>query len=546
MADKLAEQIIAEYKREVGSSICANFRNLCQDTADHIYPYAQINSEYTPGSERTTRIFDVTPMQDAKKMAAGFKHVLIPAGQTFFEIRVSSRFNQNENVQRYLSYLTEATHEKIFASNFMTMIDDVIKAWIIFGPSCLFQEWTRKKGLNYKYCPVGSYTIIEDDSCNVIGSMHRYKMTAVNAYKKYGDRAGKEVLKAIEKPETQFKEFWYILKSAPRDINPRISTQANINMPIGVWVVNESEKSMVEIGGFPEKKYIIGRWERPEFEKYGRGVGTEILPQVKILFEMAQLHLECGNKWINPPRQALVDAIEGEIRVAPNAINWVGQIDAIRALDSALSGNFPISKDELEAQRQIIHEAFYRNAFDPLEQLTGDRRTTLEIQERIRGTLKHLGPPAGRIWQEQLSPCLEASILDLIRNRQVVPPPPELQGTGFGIEYVGPLALTIKGEQARGFQEFALQVGQLSALFPDEHLSDHIDFDESIPRMGRTLGVNIEDISTIEQREIKREKRQQMQQQMLAMQMAQAAGKAYKDGSKEPEPNSPASQLMEG
>lgn len=544
MADKKAIEIIAEYNRELNSPICSNIRNLWQETSDHIYPYAQINTEYTSGTDRTNRIKDVTPMQDAKKMAAGFKHILVPAGQTFFEIRVHSRYNQNETVQRYLSYLTEAVHEALFASNFMTVIDEVIRSWIIFGITSLYQEWTAKNKLNFKYSPIGSYVIFEDDSNNIIGCSHRFKLTAANAYKQYGNNAGKEVLDAISKPETSQKEFWFIYKTAPREVDYSKSLKRNDNMPIGAWVVSESEKIIVDEGGFPELKYFIGRWERPENEKYGRGVGTEILPQVKILFEIAETYLECANKWVNPPRQALVDSVEGQIRTAPKAITWVQQIDSVRAMDQGINGNFPISEKTLEDQRNIIHEAFYRNAFDPLEQLSGDRNTALEVQERIRGTLKHLGPPSGRFWKETLSPGIESATMDLIRNYQIAQPPRELQGERFGLEYVGPLALTIKGEQTRGFQEFSTVIGQLNQLFPEEFLSDHIDFDEAIPRMGRAFGANIEDISTTEQREAKRQKRAQIQQQQMAMQMAQAAGKAYKDGAKAAEEGSPAEALM--
>lgn len=542
MADKKAKEIIAEYKREEAKQ--ANTRNLWQRTADHMYPYVQITSKFMPGADRTQYIYDITPMQDAKKMTAGFKHVLVPSGQTFFEIKVHSRYSSNETVQRYLSYLTEAAHEAIFASNFMTVIDDVLRSMILFGPGCIFQTWEKDGGLKYKYCKVGSYVIFEDKFENIIGSIHRFKLSATEAYKEYKEKAGKTVLKAIEKPETMYDEFWFLYKVMRRKSNPRISDKVNFNMPFGAWVVNEKDEVTVSDGGFPENKYIVGRWERPEYEKDGRGVGTEILPEVKVLFQMKKDLQECGNKWVNPARQALADSVEGEIRTGPGGITWVNQVDSVRAMDQAMNGNFPIGKDQLQMEYDIIHDAFFRNAFDPLEELKGDRRTTLEIQERIRGTLKHLGPQAGRIWKESMSPVLTGSILDLIRNHEVEQPPEELAGVNFGLEYVGPLALTLKSEQTRGFQEWAVVVGQIAAQFPESGAADNIDFDDAIPRMGRTLGVNAEDISTEEERAGKRQARQQLQQQQQLLMAAQVAGGAIKDTSKKPEEGSPAEELM--
>lgn len=544
MADETGKKIVAEFKREHGNQ--SNSLNLWQKTGDKIYPYVQINSEFTPGTERTQTLYSVVPMQDARKMVAGFKQVLIPAGQTFFEIKVNSQYADNEPIQRYLSYLTEVSHEYLFASNFMTKIDDVIRSMIIFGPGCMFEEWKPKVGLNYKYCKIGSYVIFEDDSENVIGSIHRFKMCAVNAFVKWGEKAGKDVVKDAQKTETMFNEHWFLYKIMPREINPRMSKQATLNMPYGVWIVNEKEQYTVEISGFNENKYTIGRWERPEYEKDGRGIGTEILPQVYILFQMQKDFLECGNKWNNPARQALTDMVEGPIRTNAGGITWVNHIDAVRAMDQAMNGNFPITEKALEYQENIIHDAFYRNAFDPLQELKGDRRTTLEIQERIRGTLKHLGPPAGRIWKELLSPVLINSVLDLIRNRAVKQPPPELQSVNFGMEYIGPLALTLKSEQTRGFMEWLGAVGEINAQFPDKHVDDNIDFDDAIPRMGRTFGVNAEDIATTEERQQKRQIRQEALQQQQAMVAAQAAGKAYKDASGAPEEGSPVKDLIGG
>jgi len=546
MADKKAKEYIAEYNRLVEKQ--TNSRSLWQRTGDKMWPYVQINSEYMPGTDRTKEIQDTTPMLDMLDMVSGFKQVLVPSGQTFFEIKVSEEFSQNDTIQRYLSYLTEAAHVKLFASNFMTKIDDVLISMITFGPGCIFTEWRREKGgLNYKTSKIGSYVIVEDDSENVIGSIHKFKLTAQQAYKLYGDNAGPKVVEAMEKTETMQKEFWFLYRVMPREnINPRLSRQYNMNMKYDACVIQIKDEHTVEEGGFPENPYAIGRWMRPEYEKDGRGIGTEMLPQINRLFEMVKSFIEVGNKWGNPPRQAKIDGYEGKVRVFPGALNLVNEMDNIKALDSSLNGNFPITKEALDSQREIIDRAFFKQAFDPLADLKGDRRTTLEIQERIRGTLKKLGPPVGRLWLELLTKTLERSVLELIRNRDVEQPPAELTGISFGIEYVGPLALALKSEQARGFQEWLNFVGQANTAFPEQHIDDNIDFDDAIPRMGRTFGVNIEDMATEEEREAKRQARAQKLQQQEMMMAAQAAGKAYKDASGSPEEGSPAEAVMAG
>lgn len=541
--DDKAKQLIREYERE--SEKQANSRGIWQRVADAMYPYVQINAEFTPGSQRTQRIYDMTPYLDMMDMVSGFKQVLLPAGQTFFVIKVSSEHDQNDNVQRYLSTLTELVHNKLFASNFPTKIDDVLISLITFGPGSIFSQWVSGKGLMFRTSKIGSYVILEDDYENVIGSIHRFKRTASQAYEAWGDAAGPSVVKAVSKEETREREFWFIYRVAPRSrINPKQSRDYAMNMPYEACIVSEEDKVTVEESGFPENPFAIGRWSRPGYEKDGRGIGTEMLPQINVLFEQAKILVECGNKWVNPPRQAVADGVEGEVRTSPGALNWVYNIDNIRAMDGAMNGNFPIGKESLEMQYDLIHRAFFKNAFAPLQGLTGDRRTTLEIQERIRETLKLLGPPVGRIWYEILNPVLQRCTLEILRNRDGIgDPPQELAGAVFGIDYVGPLALALKSEQARAFQEWMAILGQVQAQFPDVPVGDHIDWHDAIPRLGHTLGVHTEDIATEDERLEKEQARQQAAEAQRQMEMAMAMGKAYKDGTAQPQPGSAAEQL---
>jgi hypothetical protein len=542
MADLKGKQICEEFGREQGKQ--GNTRDLWQRTGDTMWPYIQVNSRYEPGEVRTRHIYDMTPTLDMLDMVSGFKQVLMPAGQTFYVINPQG-YQPSDDAMRYLSYLTNASHEKLFASNLSIALDPVLISLITFGPGGLFTEFNYKKGLNYKAPKIGSYVLIEDDSENVIGSIHEMKITASNAYHLWGEKAGKMISEAMTNEKKVHEEFEFLYKVCPRDrVNPFISKSVNTNMPYMSVIVNKKEQCTVEEGGFHENPYSFARWMRPEYEKDGRGIGTEMLPQIKVLQQMAKDYRDCGNRWNHPPRQGLIDSIEGQVDNRPDAMNWVTQIDAIRSLDNDLKGHFPYTEKSLQDQREIIDRAFFKNAFDPLADLKGDRRTTLEIQERIRGTLKKLGPPVGRVWHELMSPVITRSVLELIRNRVVEPPPDELSGAGFGIEYIGPLALALKSEQARGLQEWLNFVGQANAQFPDQYISDNVDFDEAVPRIGRTFGVNVDDIATSEERDKKRALRQQAIQEQKQLQQAEMASRAYQAGSKEAEPGSPAEALM--
>ncbi len=530
------EQIIN--LRNIELSAQANMRTLWQDTSDFVYPYIQITSKFEPGTRRTRDIFDLTPMLDAEDMVANLKHILFPAGQVFFAIKVGNNTKLPDNIQRYISMLTEVTHDQIFNSNFITELDEVLRSLIHFGPASIFSEWTPKIGLNYRNTVIGTYQLIENSKRLVDGIILTIEYTPKQAIDEFGDKAGPEIIEAAndsKKVNTKF-EYIYIIK--PRDItNPNLSLNIGSNMPWEQQVVNVKEKLTVFESGFPQFPYHTARWKRPANEKDGRGISTELLPQIKVLNRMNRDFNEVGNKWANPARETL-STFDGVYRTFPGANNVVRELPSSRAVDQGLNGNFNITEASLDRQTAIIDRAYFKNAFNPIDDLTGDRRTTLEIRERIRGTWPKIGNPVARIWYEMIAPLVERTILLLIRNGVVPAPPAELEGAGFGLDFVGPFALELRSQQSKAFQEWAFVVGELESVFPGA--TDNVDPDDAIMRLGRTLGVNTEDMASEEQRDAKREQRELEKQQQLALQAAQVAGQANQGLAKAPEEGSPA------
>jgi len=534
-----AEEIIDIRNRELRAQ--ANIRSLWQKTANKLYPYVQIDATYEPGSMRTTEIYDQTPILDAEDMVSGLKQILIPSGQPFFAIKTGG--NTSDSIQRYISYLTEAAHEAIYTSNFITEFDEVLRSLIIFGPASIFSEWTPKTGLNYKNCVLGSYQFLENSKKLVDGIVLTIKYTPRQAIEEFGkDNVGKEVMEAFAEPKKQNDLFNFIYLVRPREIiNPNLSRSYTNNMPWESTVVNEKEKLIVSESGFVEFPYHSARWKRPANEKHGRGIGTEILPQIKVLDRTMRNWIDVGNLWANPPREVLY-SVDGPVRVTPGAKNIVQEMNSIRALDSGLNGNFPITEKGLDRQQELIHRAFFRDAFSPLDDLTGDRRTTLEIRERIKSTWHKIGPPVSRVWYELLDGCMTRSVLLLIRNGAVERPPAELEGANFGLEFVGPFALELRSQQAKAFQEWVAFVGNMEGVFPGA--TDNVDTDDAIMRMGRTFGVNVEDMASEEERDEKRRIRQAEKEARQALQAAQVGAQAYQGATKAPEEGSPAAALM--
>ena len=499
----------------------------------------QIIGVRTPGEDKSLQVFDPTAMLDLQDMVSGLSAAFFPPGELAFGLTVRNR-ELAERHKRYLALASQITHDELFASNFMLQLNETLSSLIGFGTGNLYSEWDA--GLNFKDWDVSFYVFKQNSAGLVDTVIVKYLLTARQAVQEFGDKAGEKVLEDVKKSETDSNRFVFIHRVGPRkERNQRFTD--NLNMPFESIYVNKEEQFVAEEGGFEELPYAVPRWKKSSNEKYGRGQGTIALSVSK---ELQQLHadfIECGNKWNNPPREILQNAVEGQVDVRPGAANLVSQMGSIKSLEQGMLGNFPITKESLEFLQGIIHRIFFVDVFAPLANLPGDRRTTVEIRERVKQAMKKLAGPIYRLQSELFTPVITRSVLILIRNGVIPYPPPELEGQGFGIEYISELALAMRDQQSQAFMQFANLVATLDPVFPGA--KDIINIDRALPDVGFSFGMKVEHLSTEDEITAAREARQAELERQQALEMAQAAAQGYGQTTKAGEAGSPAGELME-
>jgi hypothetical protein len=534
-----AEEIINLQKREEGKQ--SNFRVLWQDTANLIFPReSDITVTRFPGTRRTVHIADDTAVIDSKVMSDGLLSAMIPAGEPFFKLNVSpdNLGGQSEDFENYLSVAAEKLHIALFESNFMLQMGETMRSLVVFGTGNIYSEWTIG-GLNFRDWDVGLYQMLENSKGLVDTMILKFPYTARQAVQEFGNNAGKSISEAFSNEKTKENPFDIIHIVRPRK-NRNIQLTDALNMPFESVYVAVKDKTTIDEGGFNEFPYHTPRWAKTSSEIYGRGVGTEILPQVKILNQQMNDLIECSNKWNNPPMEAM-DNFEGEINTTPGAINWTTEIGSAKAIDEGIRGNFPITKEIIEMQREVVHTAFYKNAFFPLTDLKGDRRVTLEIRERIIEALRRVGQPVYRTQTELFKPLIIRSLNLLIRNGQIPRPPAGLQT--YEIEYLGLMANALSSGQAKGFQQWVGIGAEMEDTFPGT--KDNISIDEGYRDLGRSLGVKTEHINTSEEVEAIRLARAKQLAEQKALEIAQAAAQGYSQTKDAAEKGSPAAELQE-
>ena len=434
-----AEEIIR--LRDVQKTQQENFRTLWQQTADLIFPRQnQITNIQSPGVDKTTKIYDTTAIMDSQEMASGLSTTLMPEGQKFFGLTVRDKeINKIPSVRRYLAEATETTHEEMFESNFGLQWNETLRGGVVFGTGNLFSEFdTLTRRLNYRDYDIALYQIREDHHGRVDTVILTFTLTPRQAVQQFGEEnLSAPIIEALDKPDTP-KLFEFIHYVGPRK-DRNTTLEDNLNFPWESRFIDVKEKVDVTKGGFVEFPFAVFRWMKSSHEIWGRGQGTEILRDVKIMQQIKKDFIECGNRWNNPPRAVIDHMFEGAatVNVTPGAVNHVMDQNAIKSLDQNLNGSFPITKDVLEFQQEIIHKAFFRDVFGQLSDVT-KRMATFEVQERVREGLRRLSMPVARLQSELLNSVISRSVFLLMRNGVIPPVPPEVQGQRMGIEYFGP------------------------------------------------------------------------------------------------------------
>lgn len=530
----------------------SNFRNLWQDTSNYCYPLMnQITTQSSAGTVKPT-IYDSTAVMESESAASGIIGAAIPPSQRFFELQASrDDLNNLDSVKRYLSIATDITHGELFKSNFLLQIYETVRSLIVFGTGCIYSEYGLQvsKGkkrpsvdtpLNFCDYPIGTYVIYENDKGIVDGISLKFTYTARQAVQRWGqDAVGEKIRTAANDSKTSENKFTFIETVRPREER---NGEDSLNMSFGYLVDNVEEKLNVEEDGYEEFPYSVCRWMKGSNEIHGRGQGTEILPEVKVLNAMKRDLIECADKHNDPPLE-VIDTFEGEVKTFKGAVNYVPATGSIQALNPNVQGNFVITEKILDIQTKVVKDAFYADVFNQLSNLTGDRRTTVEIRARLTEGLKKLGKPIARLYGELFNTLIPRCVKILIRHGIIPPPPPELQGQGFDIKYVGPLALALRNQQAQGFVEW------LNVVIAAEPVAagsmDIVNLDEGLKDLARSYGVKETNIATPDQIKQKRDVRAaqlKLQQEQMAL---ETAGKTYKDTSGAAEKGSPAGALMD-
>lgn len=499
--DDKANQIIARHNALLEGM--TNWKNLWDDAANYIMPHkGNITSVVSPGEEQTNEVYDSTAEESLLVFAAGLVSQMVPPGELWFRYEPADE-NSSEPIRAWFDDCTQRAAKAIYSSNFyMAIHEDFLDAGFC-GTSNTYLEEGRNNRLNFCNVPIGTYCIAENSEGIVDTVSREWMWTAKQAAEQWGEeKLTKSLREALSSKDASGygKKFKFIHSVYPRRKKDTKPGQVEGKLrPIESVYVCVEDSMVIEESGFYEMPYAVSRVMRSRNEVWGRGPGTQILPEVRMLNRMEMDLLiatekHVGPSWLMPDDSAYrPDNRPNGITYwdASNPNNKPERIQEVSRLD--------YGENKTEQKRKRIRSAFFADMFQMLSSSQEMKRekTAFEVAQMIQEKLVLFSPMFARLVQEKLNPLLERVFAVMLREGMFTPPPEGLEGTDYEISYVSKIALAIKAAQNNSLMEL-LQIANAMVPF-DQSVASVVNWRKAFRDVARNRGTSADWMRTDEE-----------------------------------------------
>lgn len=543
--DEQAKTVISTYDRLKGDRGTTEThwqevaRYMTPDRADYTYTHA-------PGEKRMQYVYDSTPIWCVQTASAGLHSLLTSSSLQWFMLRAEQEnIDRLDDVRRWLD-MVSAIMYAIFNGprhNFASQSHELYQDIVAIGTAVMGILESPRTNVLFSARSMRECVIAENEEDRVDVLYRKWSWTAKQAFQQWGAKCGEKVLKAYSggKDDQAFEFIHGVYPRRKRDAQ----RADNRNKPFASCYVSVADQSVISESGFDEFPYLTPRLSKVAGEIYGRGLGMQALPDVKMLNEMVRTLLKAAQKIVDPPLQAPDNSFIVPIKTVPGSLNFyrAGTRPQDRIEPIVTGGNIPVGMELVEATRQQILRTFYVDIFrlpTDLADPSGDGKgsTATYWMQRREKEMMALSPMLARMESEHLDPLINRTFNILWRQSMAKgfgegspfpPPPAELSGAKLRVEYVSPIAVAQKASQLDSVNRLIDQAIVLRQLDPQGPLV--LDL-EAVQRLtGRDTNAPAEVLKSpqrmAEEAQQKAEAEQAMQNHAL---VASAAG-AAKDGS---------------
>lgn len=510
-----------------------------QDLAHLCIPHkAQITEKVESGTKhRMSDVYDSTARESLRIFAGGMMGYLTNPASYWWRMKLKAPNQETAQImkqkwaKKFAQDCEDAINDVFNGSNFYQELHDCYTdlGWV--GTSCFYSEEDPETSVRFYNRQIKEIYFFEDERGRATKIFRVFELEAHQAYARWGQGCGEQVLKAMEdgQIEKKFDFIHCVYKREQYDSRPG-PKDSKLKLYASKWIDSKAKKLMSE-GGYDELPFNIVRFQKVGNEKMGYSPAMDIEPEIRGANEIKKTMLRAGAKLVDPPCEAPHDGYLLPFDFDPSAVNYrirtLGQSEeGLKFIQTG--GNLPAGETMLDKEQLAIRRGFFADLF----LLLADKRnmTATEVSERVEEKMLILGPSITRIMTDLLSPIITRTFNILVAQGKIVIPKElkALKGASYEIEYVSVLAKAQKFTQVQANQLFWATVKDVASVSQDA--LDLFDTDYYVNMMQEILGADPRVLNDDKKVGVIRAERARLVQSQQELAMAQAQAGIIKQG----------------
>lgn len=455
---------------------------LWQEQAENFYPErADFTVRRTLGTEFASNMMTSYPMLCRRDLGDQIGSMLRPTNKEWKKMVVRDLRRDDHEARGWLEWANATMRRAMYdpKAMFSRATKEGDHDFASFGQTPLSVELNRHHtALLYRCWHLRDVVWMENQDGEICFVARKWKPNAKDLCYLFPGKLDNKIERAKQKtPFAEFNILHIVVESEMYDDDAKGKPRWSI-------YYDADHDKIIEATPIYGRIYVIPRWQTVSGSQYAFSPATiTALPDARLIQSMTLTLLEAGEKIVNPPMVATVDAVKSDVSIFAGGLTWVDREyderlgEALRPMSTDAKG-MPLSREMIMDTRALIMQGFYLNKLT-LPQRSPEM-TAYEVgqrvQEYIRGALPLFEPMEasynGGLCDETFDVLMRAgafgSPLDMPRS---------LRGAEVTFQFESPLHDAIEQQKGQKFLEMkqllteAIAMDRNAAALPDASIA---------------------------------------------------------------------------
>lgn len=527
-----------------------------RDIQSYIAPYRgrfQSENQDQRGKRKGLKIINNSAGRSMNILASGLMAGLTSPGRPWFRLGTQDPdLSEFTPVRQWLDDVARVMRATFARSNLYNVLPSVYAELGPFGTAALLEAQDPDAIVRFYPFTIGSYAIAQDDRMVVDTFCRTYKATVRQLVGRFGtDKLSQQALTAWKSGKLETELECVHLVRANTERNARGFGASTMPYLEEYWEKGGDKQEPLSRSGYHERALFVPRWDVTGDDLWGKGIGHDILGDVKQLQFLERRKEDVLDKHTAPPLEAgaelrgkRVSLLSGDVTYTNPQVTGGASIRPIMQVNPQA---YQFAAQDIGDLMHRIRQACYEDLFLMLANDTRSGITAREVEERHQEKMLVLGPVLERLNEELFDPLIDRTFGVLQRlsaplwngvldGVPLIPPPPkDIEDQDIQVEYVSILAQAAKATHTRGLEAFGQFVGgvaQAKMVAEQAGMAEKVNWDQFLDEYADAQGLParvINDDDTVKALRGEKAQRDRMAQMAQMAPAAKDIASAMKD-----------------